>query len=244
MSIAEKLTTIAENMQGIYDKGYEAGATKHNKDFWWAFTMNGSREDYRAAFYKQWWFRHTFTPTNNIKPKNAYYMFCATDPNAVSNQVDMEELEQTQKMKFDFSQCTDFRYAFAGGFFKVLNVIDVSSLTNSSNGAYLFYGGYDNLKLQRINKLIFSENTAPVSTWFGSNAITHIGFDGVLAKNGLSVSSLDLDHESLLSLIDILKNYSASTSGTTYTITIGSTNMAKLSEDEKQIIYDKGWAVK
>ena len=45
-TIAEKLTTIAENEQRIYDKGADDGKRK----YWKCFTVNGTRTDYKYAF--------------------------------------------------------------------------------------------------------------------------------------------------------------------------------------------------
>ena len=47
MSIAEKLTTIAENVQKVFDAGKEAERDK----FWDEFQQNGNRMNYRYAFY-------------------------------------------------------------------------------------------------------------------------------------------------------------------------------------------------
>ena len=53
--------------------------------------------------------------------------------------------------------------------------------------------------------------------------------------------STKLSHDSLMSIINALKDYSADTSGTTYTLTIGGTNIEKLTQDELDSIEEKGW---
>lgn len=49
-TIAEKLTTIADNQQKVYDAGKEA---EYN-EFWDNFQLNGVRRGYAYAFYSSW----------------------------------------------------------------------------------------------------------------------------------------------------------------------------------------------
>ena len=44
-----------------------------------------------------------------------------------------------------------------------------------------------------------------------------------------------------MSIINALVDYSEDSGGTTYTLTIGTDNIAKLSADEIAIIENKGW---
>ena len=240
MSIAEKLTTIAENMQGVYDKGYsdgqeqggntekaynegfDAGKSYQNNELWKAITNDGTRTNYSSAFRYQQWNKNNFTPTYDISPADASHMFRSIDPGSIELQVDMKELEE-QGIKFNFSKCTNFEYAFAGGLFNSLNVIDMSSSTTANK--YSFYAAYTTRRLTRINKLILGENTIPHSSWFGyAYSLRQIGFDGVLAQNGLDVSPCkELDKDSITKLIGIL---SSETSGLTVTLSKNAVNTA------------------
>ena len=51
MSIADKLTTVAENVPKVY----EAGKKAEYDDFWKAYQSNGNRTVYQYAFYRQYW---------------------------------------------------------------------------------------------------------------------------------------------------------------------------------------------
>ena len=64
---------------------------------------------------------------------------------------------------------------------------------------------------------------------------------GVLNCNGMNVSACPLTKDSLLSLLAILKDNSST--GTKYTITLGATNLAKLTDEEKAIATEKGWSL-
>lgn len=50
-----------------------------------------------------------------------------------------------------------------------------------------------------------------------------------------------LTHDSLISVITALKDYSGS--GESYTLTIGATNLEKITEDEMYIAEQKGWSI-
>lgn len=67
--------------------------------------------------------------------------------------------------------------------------------------------------------------------------------DSVIACNGIDFSTdTSLTRESLVSFLNALKNYSG-VSGTTYKITLGSTNLAKLTTADKNIATQKGWVL-
>lgn len=61
MSIAEKLTTIAENMQYVYDEGYAA----HLKWFWDKMLNNGNAANYIQRF-RRWTNVAIYEPNHNI----------------------------------------------------------------------------------------------------------------------------------------------------------------------------------
>ncbi len=58
MSIAEKLTTVAENQEKVYD----AGQTAEYDRFWNAFQDNGNRTDYEKAFFHKFWNDTIYNP--------------------------------------------------------------------------------------------------------------------------------------------------------------------------------------
>ena len=45
----------------------------------------------------------------------------------------------------------------------------------------------------------------------------------------------------MLNIIDCLADYSADTSGTEWTVIFNSVNLAKLTEEQKNIAFNKGW---
>ena len=250
MSIADKLTTIAENEQKVYD----AGAKSEHDKFWDAFQENGKRVSYSNVFLEaiRYWSKESFKPKYNIAPKGSIYsMFYIRDHGYVPTvypKIEMDKLEDELGIKFDFSNATDFSYAFAdGGFWRTLNVIDISKATNTS---YAFYGGYTSglgeYRLARINELIVSENTPFDSSTFGyQNELTKLIVSGTIAKNGFNVQHSErLNYASLVSIKNALADKSQDTSGTQWIITVGGKNKAKYTEADLDEISAKGWTVK
>ena len=69
--------------------------------------------------------------------------------------------------------------------------------------------------------------------------LTIIAIVNITNNTRIEQSSLTVD--SLLSLFNALKDYSSE--GGTYTCTIGSTNLAKLTDEQKAIATNKGWTL-
>lgn len=130
-----------------------------------------------------------------------------------------------------------FTNAFRGSSITDTKVtIDVSH----GSGSHFFYF---NNKISRIPKLIVNENNV-WDQWFqNAVALKELYIEGVIGQNKTNLQWSPLTHDSLMSIINALKDYSNDTSGTTWKITLGSDNIAKLSAEEIQIIHDKGWEV-
>ena len=71
MSIADKLTTIAENEPKVY----EAGKAKERDEWWENFQNGGKRTAYNYAFYSMYWTDDIYHPKYPIYTKNANSMF-------------------------------------------------------------------------------------------------------------------------------------------------------------------------
>ncbi len=71
MSIAEKLTTIAENVQKVY----EAGEKSEYDRFWDNFQRNGEKIPYTYAFQSSRWNDDNYNPKYPINASNATNIF-------------------------------------------------------------------------------------------------------------------------------------------------------------------------
>lgn len=98
-------------------------------------------------------------------------------------------------------------------------------------------------RLHTIPKIIFGENLTNINNMFSNCAgLVNLTADGVIALNGLNLQwSTNLTIESLRSIINALADKSADTSGTVWTVTVGSTNLEKLTADDLNEIEAKGW---
>ena len=94
--------------------------------------------------------------------------------------------------------------------------------------------------LVSIDKLIISEKATGtnLARMFDScSALENVIFEGVIAADiSLSGSPL-LSHDSIMSLLNCMKTGGAGT------VTLGETNLAKLTDAEKAIATEKGWTL-
>ena len=100
--------------------------------------------------------------------------------------------------------------------------------------------------LKTIEKLTFSDIIgATFNRVFQScTSLENLTIGGEIAQNGFDVSwSTKLTHDSLMSIINALADKSEDTSGTIWTVTLGETNIAKLTDEEINIATQKGWVL-
>jgi hypothetical protein len=258
MSIAEKLLTVAENEQkvaqlnnqlseclgggtvsenDVLDKIYEAGQKAEYDRFWDNYQENGKRVDYVFAFGGVAWKKETFQPKYDIKPTDAGDMFYRFNLKSSQVAIDMAEHLKELGITMDFSKCIYFNYAFQNAKISRLGTIDFKSAANTQM-ASMFYTSY----LTTIDNMIMYDNTKCNSGIFsGATNLTNLTISGVIANNFTISACSKLTHDSLISIIEHLKDYSSST--TTYTCTLGTTNLAKLTDEEKAIATDRGWTL-
>lgn len=228
MSIAEKLVTIAENVQKVYeagqkssgggagyDEGYADGQQAEKERFFTDY-QNPDQDDYDYRFAGIGWNNNTFAPRQNIAPKTrAMSMFARTGIKG-----DLVAILQALNVTLDFSQCklTQNLFANANGITR-LGVMDFSNMGSS-------YGSeFTNMNaLVTIDKMITSENTS-FTNMFGNDAsLVNVTWEGVIAKSGLSFSkSTKLSQESIISIITAL---SPATTGLAITLSLASVNKA------------------
>jgi hypothetical protein len=208
MSIADKLTTVAENVPKVF----EAGKKSEYDAFWDALQDYGKRTDYSGFFrggarnIADW-----FKPKYDIIP-TSLYMFTHSNWTGLHD-VDFVELFDSAGVKFDTSKCTDFQYAFGCG--KRFGVIDTSSASRFDLQVFHY-----NDWLTTIDELIVHENLAFGTLTFQScTALTHMIVRGTIGQNGFDVHwSTKLNRDSIESIVNAL-----STTTTGLSITLSST---------------------
>lgn len=139
-----------------------------------------------------------------------------------------------KKLKYnDTANGTNFKNMFRESS-SLTNIPSLNTI-NGTDFSYMFYGCN---KLITINTLNVSKGTRLTSMFTGCGALENITFEGIVPVNSdinLFPYNQKLTVDSLMSFINALQN----TSGTTYKVTIGSTNLAKLTADQIQIATDK-----
>lgn len=232
MSIADKLVTIAENQQKVY----EAGKKTEWDNFWDVFQKTNSgndRTDYSYAFYGGvgcGWNATNFKPKYDLRPTVANYMFHQFSSGYIDSLTDM--LEQAGVV-LDTSQCTSHDRMFANS--PILDAPHID-LTKSTAVGYLFYSC---LYLKKA-EITLPEKT--VSNYSGM--FTHCQSLEDLTINGTADKSLSLAQSpkltttSLQSVIGSLKDLTGATS---QTLTLHADAAAKLTDEQKAIISAKNW---
>jgi hypothetical protein len=138
-----------------------------------------------------------------------------------------------------------YQRTFRNSYFTRIGVIDVST---SERNACQFSETFSSCtKLKKIDKIILNPNGT--DTWYntvfsGCSALEELTIEGVIGKNGFDVQYCKLlTHASLMSILYALQDKTTDTSGTTWVVTLGAANIAKLTDEEIGIANDKGWEV-
>ena len=234
VDIKDKHVKIAENAL----KAYETGLSR----YWDAKTQNGKRRNYAQAFLNEGinmeLLRHgqTLKPTGDNRRMFRYVKNIGEEP------IDLYKLQQEYNIVFDLSEVTHMGEMFESAEIENAGIIDISA-TLQDSAKYNIYFLFAYSKIKRIEKFIVSETSCEFySTFFRADYLEHCIFEGTIAKNGLSFTTANkLDYESLISVIDCLKDYSEDTSGTVWKVSFGPTNLNKLTTEDKERIEVKGW---
>lgn len=230
MSIAEKLTAIAENEPKVYQagkkEGYDEGQQAAYDSFWDTYQQNGERTNYALAFGGRGWTNETFKPKYDMYADLCYMMFSRS---LITG--DLDEILRNCGVTLTLGY-SSAGYLFSSSQFSSLGDIDLK--THS-----LSYTFQDCKKLETIRSVNVSRTSRIVGAFDGCTALKNLTLIGPLKVTGLDVSACPLTHESLMSILNALE---AKTSGT-FSVTLGTTNLAKLTDAEKAVATEKGWSL-
>ena len=223
MSIAEKLTTIAENEPKVF----EAGKKAREDEFWNTIQNNGNATTYTRLFSNTHWTDSLFKPRHNLVMSAGANAF---QENNVITAIDK---------KYDGSPL----------------IIDMSLISTNTMTTRMFY---KTTALKSIGTIIPRKETTWSQTFDVASKLTTIRFSDGVMEDGTDISASQnpennkigkaidfsdcpLDVESIRSIINALYDYSGTSD--TYVLTLGSVNLAKLTEGEKKTATDKGWSL-
>jgi hypothetical protein len=235
MSIADKLQTIAENEQLVYEAGYKAGQQAGGgqswyDDFWDAYQENGSRANYNFAFGGLGWNEHAFKPKYDIVPTTAGLML-REFPLAVN----ISDFLEQQGVSLDFSKTTSFVEMML--YSKIIGIGTVDTRSASAI-SYAFSGA---TKLQTIRLLILKDNGTQTftNTFNNCSELQNLTIQGTIGNDLNIQHSPLLTIDSLTSIINALKDFSGT--NITRTLTLHATAKALLTETDINTIAQKGW---
>lgn len=221
------LDDMAENIPNVYDAGRQAEYDK----FWDAFQTKGNKKLYTYAFSGGCWTDDTFRPKYDITIEGTNATIGIFNYTGI---VDLKGCLERQGVKLDFSQYT----GGLGNPFTWANIEILPDLDCSNATAVSFYYAY---KLREVGTIKVRDDGQVSWNFEGATQIEIITIDGPLGKSFNVSYCKKLTHDSLMSFVNALMDYSGS--GTTYTMTMGTTNLAKLTDGEKAIATQKGWTL-
>lgn len=217
MSVAEKLTEIAENVPKVfeagvaqgYETGYQEGAQNapmtDKADFWAKYQLKGRRENYDCAFghpsyYDLDWNIKDFKPEYSMEPTSAYCMFRGI--NGEYRSVDLVELLDEQGVYLNFAGCKNLASAFAAtNVITHIGLVDCRSATDINR---LFFGCTG---LDTIDKLIVKKSHTFTGVFSGCVSLKNITIEGEIGHRiQFHRSMSSLSGESILSIINALSD--------------------------------------
>ena len=193
---------------------------------------------------------------NGNMTKFKYFQFDSTSNTRYFNYAWNNCSLLTEFPLIDTSNGRDFRYAWYGcsslKSFPMLNLgkgtnfyeawYNCSSLTefpmlDLHNGANFKSAWYGCSSLTSIPQLDLSSGTNFGGAWNGCSNLTNLGGFGVIKENFDLSPCTKLTVDSLMNVI----NQAATVTGKT--MTLGSTNLAKLTDEQKAVATSKGWTL-
>lgn len=224
MSIADKLTRIAENQEKVY----EAGQKSEYDRFWDAFQENGNLRNYQYTFCNRAWNDETFKPKYDIilglgySGTNAFWQCYVTN---------IAEALEKQGVKLDTTLC-----GYWQSMFQNTKSIRLPELNCTHAMDYSSTYGFSNVflnatSLKTIDKIITAENIKYSNSAFqGCSALKNIIFEGVIGES-ISFQWSPLSVDSMKSIISCLKDFSSTTDAGTRTLTFTDDCWAALEAD-------------
>lgn len=231
MSIADKLVTIAENEQRVYEAGIESGKQTEYDRFWDAYQQNGNLVNYENAFGGKGWTAETFRPKYDIRPTGAYMMF-----RSFGGSVDLVEHLRTLGITLDLSNCTNFQYFFQWSNITRIGEVDIRQAKGSTTSMFAYA-----TSLRTIDLLKVAETNTTMNIFDSCYELQNITIEGVVAANIGFQNSSKLNDASIDSIIAALKDRNGTS---TLTFTVHKDVYARMVANGKDaLVTAKNWTL-
>lgn len=220
--------SIAEKFEVIADEVYAKGREDERVRFWNGFTNYGTRRNYHNSFPYADYSGMTI-PKGLCKPitrvSNMFY----------------EYYGRTLPLGID---CSQFDINGSASYHAILMFRNAKNLVEIYDMGLPVQKTYDNCYsycplLTKIAVIRSDENTIWNNTFYDCASLEELEIEGKIGKNGFDVSGCaKLTHKSLMSIVN-----ATATILNAQTLTLGTTNLAKLTDAEKAIAIDRGWTL-
>lgn len=218
-------------------KVYEAGVKSEYDRFWDSFQDYGNRTGHVFAFAGYGWTDETFKPKYTPIVSGGFYQTFACCKIRNLNADLLVVAGGTCRHMFS---CSSANVPKGQGITNITGTLDLTKATDM-DGLFAYCFSMVNVECIKLPKTSVEVGSA----FYRCEELVEIRFDtsdgGYIRRNFSFAESKKLSHDSLMSIINALYNYAGS--GTTYTLTIGTTNLAKLTNAEKAIATEKGWTL-
>ena len=230
MSVAEKMTAINDAIRGKTGKTEELSldemATEINE------ISTGERD-----INPEWTDWSYFCQSRESLAAKLKYGDTSNGTNFSNMFRDCKEL--TSIPALDTSNGTSFSNMF--GHCSALTTIPALDTSKGTSFSYMFYECRKLTTIPQLNLTKSTSSSALNGTFSRCIALVDLNIVGTINATGLNVQNSPLSHDSLMSIINALAD-KTSASGT-WKVTLGSTNLAKLTADEIAIAEGKGWTL-
>lgn len=228
MTTAERLTTIAENQQKVYDAGKQSEYDR----FWDAYQQNGQRKDYAGAFSGDGWNNDWFKPKYNmIVQGRATGMFQYS-----LFEGDLAKHLEDLGVRLDTTKATAM-HSFMTSAPKITRCPEIN--TTSAGAAMSSLFSYCSA-LVTIDKMVVNAKNTFASTFQSCFALANLTIEGEVAAS-IDLKSCPLSKDSILSVFNAL---STTKTGQTATFQKAAVNAAFTNEEwDALVATKKNWTI-
>lgn len=232
MTVAEKLTQIAENQQAVYDAGFGEGYDDGWLDGFEDGQADGGSYDegYADGVYEHF---RDYTRRCNMGT-NFLYAFAGSGWRNTKTGTDiMASYVPTENMVFDCKTNASNMYAYSG-VTDTVATIDLSKATNNVSAAFS-----NATNMVTIRKLIVSETTPSIG-FTGCSKLVNLNVEGTFGKAVNLSACAKLSNASVQNVIDCLKDLTGSTA---LKLTLHADVGAVVTQAQKDAITAKNWTL-
>lgn len=228
MSIAEKLQTVAENQQKVYDAGKQA----EYDAFWDGYLKHGVSGGLSGSylFYGSRWDKNLFRPNQDLIPQSATSMFESFNMPTTREPIDLVDVCNQLGITIDFSKSSSLTKCFYNS--NISRIGKIVLMASSSLGTSTFA---NSSRIETIDEIVFvsSGHTSNITGTFSNcTGLKNIKFSGGKLKCTINLQWCPLTVESMKSVISSLVDcYEAQISPNSYGVYFSDECWAALEAD-------------